>query len=657
MENVTLGLAFIAGFASFVSPCVLPLVPAYIGYMGGRVTHRVAAQVIVSESGSAAISAGPSLANRFSTVMHGLAFVSGFTFVFVMLGLLSTAFITVIGGSNINTLTTIIGRVGGVIIIFFGLHFMGVLPQVFAWLQKRRDMLASPLTSFAVAGAGSLLILWALYTETIGDFTINGLLLGLPVVAVWLLWLFLGGSLTNPEQFWSNLLNKLENILYSDTRRQMTASQNQGLAGSAFMGVVFSAGWTPCIGPIYGAVLTLAANTGDVGRAGPLLMAYSLGLGIPFLLTALLLDGAQGILRRLQKHMRKIELASGAFLLFIGLMIATGNLQALSQNFANRFADFSVRVETCVVGFASGQVYFNHVGSCLGGILVPTELDSTAEGTLEGATARMEFTYMGTAGENIRLTINEAYERLREDGTSSVTPLATLAQALQVTVYAPNGSEIAQYLPTNAPGELVLTEQLTLGENGTYLITVTRRTETDTGQIRFGLLVTESAPQVGALANLGGIDSLADSVTIVTGTAVGSAAPNFDSQTISGEPVSLAALRGRVILLNFWATWCGPCRIEMPEFEKAFQEYTEDGFTILAVNNRENRETAAGFAAQFGLSFPVVLDENGHIQNLFGVAQYPSTFIINREGVIVARHFGALTKAQIQTLIEQALAT
>src|SRR5450432_1630664 len=103
--QLSFSLALIAGLVSFLSPCVLPLVPAYIGYMGGRVTNTVAAGTI--NGSSAALT--PSVGSRFSTMLHGLAFVGGFTFVFVALGLLGTAFVSEIGRQNINVITGIIG--------------------------------------------------------------------------------------------------------------------------------------------------------------------------------------------------------------------------------------------------------------------------------------------------------------------------------------------------------------------------------------------------------------------------------------------------------------------------------------------------------------------------------------------------------------------
>src|SRR5206468_2291811 len=112
-------------------------------------------------------------------------------------------------------------------------------------------------------------------------------------------------------------LERIQGWLYSDTRRQMNPRHGYGYAGSSLMGVVFAAGWTPCIGPIYGSILTLVANNGSWSQAGVLLLSYSLGLGVPFLLTAAALDQTRGLLKRLQRQMRVIAIASGVFLIFL----------------------------------------------------------------------------------------------------------------------------------------------------------------------------------------------------------------------------------------------------------------------------------------------------------------------------------------------------
>lgn len=601
--EVTIGLAFIAGIVSFISPCVLPLVPAYIGYMGGRMTQNVAAR---AGAGGMVVSSVPTIADRFSTLTHGLAFVLGFTFVFVAIGLLSTAFIRYVGGENISTVTGLIGRVGGVMIIFFGLHFMGVMSDLFDRLLAKPSLLSKPLFSLAIAVIGSVLILWAftgslLHTDISGTTMLFGVfatswtgaepfpfgepplwpaMLAFLILTIFLLWLTLGGAFTRPKRFWTNTITSLQYAFYADTRRDMDVSGNHGLSGSALMGVVFSAGWTPCIGPVYGTVLTLAANGGDVGQAGGLLAAYSLGLGIPFLLTALLLDSAQGALRSLSRHMRAIKLVSGAFLVIIGVAVASGQLAALTQGLATgALADTSVRLEECTLRVANGEFGVDQIDDCMNGTLETTTPESGADTT------------------------------------------ETTADSAVDLIVGPESNDT---------------------ETGT--------TTVETGRLAPGLItdLAEAIPDAGAAP----ADEGADTV----GVDIGNVAPDFETVTDTGVPIMLSDLRGKVVLLNFWATWCGPCRIEMPEFEAAYNEHGDNQLAIVAVNNRETAADVVGFRDEYGLTFPMVMDERGTIQDRYGVFSYPSTYLIDENGVIVARHFGPLTAAQIQQLVDEALA-
>jgi cytochrome c-type biogenesis protein len=314
--------------------------------MGGRATHTAAAQTLVITA--------PTVTNRISTFIHGLAFVAGFTFIFVVFGLLTTALFLQLG-SNIAIAKEIIGRAGGLLIIFFGLHFTGLLRRGFKALLKNETLLANPLFSIVIVLTGSALIIWAFVD----------ILIALPLLAVFLLWAFLGGAFVSPQPFWTGTITKLQTALYADTRRQMVAQGKQNYASSVLMGVIFAAGWTPCIGPIYGSILTIAASGSDTGGAGSLMVAYSLGLGIPFLLTALLLDSATSIMRRLKQHVHKIEVASGAFLIVIGILVASGQIQRLSLNFSNQFADFSYRVEACATELGRGEITLGDFFICI----------------------------------------------------------------------------------------------------------------------------------------------------------------------------------------------------------------------------------------------------------------------------------------------------
>ncbi len=236
-NNITVGLAMLAGLASFLSPCVLALVPAYVGYLGGR---------SVSPSGI-------TVENRWVTFSHGLAFVMGFSLVFVLLGAAASAV-----GALLFDLREWISRIGGIVVIIFGLHTMGVINIPF---------------------------------------------------------------------------------LDYDTRRQAQPKRT-GYISSGMMGVFFSAGWAPCVGPVLGAVLTLALNGAQLGQGVLLLSAYSVGLAVPFLLAALGVGRVTELMRRHSKAIHYMSIATGAVLVIVGVMLLTGTLEQLAR--FGFFVDFGL---------------------------------------------------------------------------------------------------------------------------------------------------------------------------------------------------------------------------------------------------------------------------------------------------------------------------
>ena len=226
--EITAGLAFLAGLASFLSPCVLSLVPVYIGYLGGRAAG------------------GESNGNhRWITFAHGVAFVLGFSLVFIVFNILAA----VVGGMLFD-MRTWLAKIGGVIVVIFGLHMIGVFRIPF---------------------------------------------------------------------------------LEYDVRIHSQADPRWGYISSLLMGVFFSAGWAPCVGPILGSIMTFAANGGSVVKGVMLGSAYSAGLAIPFLLAAVGIGWVTNILRQYSKVMRIAEIVMGVVLVIAGILLFLGSFNILSS--------------------------------------------------------------------------------------------------------------------------------------------------------------------------------------------------------------------------------------------------------------------------------------------------------------------------------------
>lgn len=134
---------------------------------------------------------------------------------------------------------------------------------------------------------------------------------------------------------------------------------------------------------------------------------------------------------------------------------------------------------------------------------------------------------------------------------------------------------------------------------------------------------------------------------------VGAPAPDFTLEDLDGNPVRLADQQGQVVLVNFWATWCGPCRLEMPELQARYDALKDQGFTVLAVNLDEPREDAALFAQDLSLSFPVLLDPGATVNDLYRVRAYPTTYFIDRDGNVDALHVGILSAAQLDDYLAE----
>ena len=238
MENVTLATAFLAGIISFISPCVLPIVPGYISFVSGVSLQELRSNLDIDEEKRRRLLRQVGLNSVF--------FVLGFSVVFVVMGASATYI-----GNWFAANRTVLAQVAGVVIIIFGLHTMGLTP-----------------------------IKWLNYEK-----------------------------------------------------RFQTQKKPVGLAGSFLIGLAFAFGWSPCIGPILAGVLALAATQDTVAQGVWLLVAYSLGLGVPFIATGLATNRFLDLFDRVKNHMRFIEITAGVLLVAVGILVATDRLQALSRYF------------------------------------------------------------------------------------------------------------------------------------------------------------------------------------------------------------------------------------------------------------------------------------------------------------------------------------
>lgn len=223
--SVGFAIAFAAGLLSFLSPCVLPLIPSYVTFVTGLTIDDVQR-------------------SRRITLVHSLLFVTGFTLIFMALGATATTLGRLMGYNR-----EWVGRIGGVIVIALGLYLLGV-------------------------------------------FNVG---------------------------------------ILSRERRLHIATKPLGYLGTIFVGMAFAAGWTPCIGPILGAVLTYTASSADLHRGLVLLFAYSLGLAVPFVIAALMIDRFIGVFQRYRAALLWTSRIAGVLLVGVGILMLTDTMRLLTQ--------------------------------------------------------------------------------------------------------------------------------------------------------------------------------------------------------------------------------------------------------------------------------------------------------------------------------------
>ncbi len=232
-STMTFGVAFLAGLASVLSPCVLPLIPIYLAQLVGQSVYQSTGE----ESEQAA---------RLNTFLHALLFVGGFTLAFVALGATASTL-----GGFLKVHQFLLRQIGGILLVIIGLHLIGILRLPFLYRQKRFE--------------------------------------------------------------------------FHPSRPSYPAS--------FVIGLIFAIGWTPCIGLILGPILVMASNADTLRQGVLLLLFYSLGLGIPFLLLGLGLDRLSRVLKWLRPHTGKIEIGTGVIMIAMGFMIYFNLLLYLNRFF------------------------------------------------------------------------------------------------------------------------------------------------------------------------------------------------------------------------------------------------------------------------------------------------------------------------------------
>lgn len=156
---------------------------------------------------------------------------------------------------------------------------------------------------------------------------------------------------------------------------------------------------------------------------------------------------------------------------------------------------------------------------------------------------------------------------------------------------------------------------------------------------------------VGGSLYLGSASSTRPNYESVKPVAIGDEAPDFRLEDNRGNKVALSDLRGKVVMINFWATWCPPCRAEMPSMEKLNKAMTGEDFVMLAINIEENgRQSVAEFLKEAPHSFPVLYDDQGVVQKLYGVYKFPESFVVRKDGIIDDKVIGAIDWAHPETI-------
>jgi cytochrome c-type biogenesis protein len=519
MADVSIGGAFLAGLVSFLSPCVLPLVPGYISMLSGIGMEQLRQGELP----------------RSSLFAPSLAFVTGFSVVFISLGASASAI-----GSFLNENRSSLTPMAGALVLLFGLHLLGLLIK---------------LTFRAGLVLGALLVALAVLSLVRHAPLYAGLgavhFFSLSIIA------FFGPALAR----WLN----------RDVHIRSSAAQ-PGPWSAFLLGFAFAFGWTPCIGPILTTVLAFAAASDKIGRGVLLLAAYSAGLAVPFLLTALGISRFFKFYQSFRKYLHAVELFSGALLLFVGALVFVNKLTWLTGKL--RFLDTLVLwLEHALTTGRGGPIFLLLLGLVVVILLALPILRSSK--TLTSFPAR-----------------------------KTALVVASVVAIIAVTYFADKATHKS----------------------------------------------TQMAPDPTAVRN---------------DKSIGTPTPELTLKDLDGRDVSLSDYKGKVILVNFWATWCVPCREEIPWLIEMQERYSAEGFTVLGLAmDADGKSVVAPFVAeqsfevngrQVPMRYPILIGNDAAVAKFGGLIGYPSSVLISRDGKQIRRVTGVISYEEISKAIESQL--
>ena len=408
---------FLEGLITFISPCVLPMIPVYVLYFASSSEGKQAKH----------------------TLVRALGFVLGFTALFVLLGVFAGS----LGGLLVRYQREV-NLILGMIMILFGLHYAGILH-----------------------------------------------------------------------------ITLLEKTVKPDVQ-----VQQGGMLSCMLLGAVFAVGWTPCTGPLLGSAMMLAASKGSMLAGAALLASYSLGMGIPFVLCALLIDRVKGAFALIKRHYKAVNRVCGVFLVLVGLAMMTG-----------LYSRFSLMLQS-------------------------------------------------SAAQPEVVSVQEAPAQTQELPAPTAEPEKTAE-------------------PTAAP-----------------------------------TAEPKKQPEV-------------------MGPVMRNMAPDFTAYDDAGNPVTLKDMRGKPVVVNFFASWCGPCKMEMPYFDEFYHQYGEQ-VTFMMVNlcafGNDTKENGKKMVEAGGWTFPVYFDSDGDAALKYAIRSMPTTVFVSPDGEIKGRHTGVISRESLEKTIQAMIA-